>query len=133
MSAKWALRIALFWTLFLATSCLLPASTFKPISFNLFQLDRAIHLVLYFTLSVLWVNYCVHRQRFSTKTAIAILSSSVTYGILIEILQSVSHLGRSYEFDDIIANCIGAIVGVILAKPLIKKLPLVKKYLPFVL
>jgi VanZ family protein len=126
-----SLWFALFWTLAIATSCLLPASVFKPVSFNLFQLDKLLHFVLYFVLVFSWLLTYQTRSKLSTSKSSIIILLSIGYGILIEILQAVSHTGRSYELDDIIANTIGVIGGWILFRPLLKWASPYKKYLPF--
>jgi VanZ family protein len=126
-----SLWFALFWTLAIATSCLLPASVFKPVSFNLFQLDKLLHFVLYFVLVCSWLFVFKIQDKLTPSSIRIIILLSIGYGILIEILQAVSHTGRSYELDDIIANTIGVIGGWILFRPLLKWASPYKKYLPF--
>jgi glycopeptide antibiotics resistance protein len=41
------------------------------------------------------------------------------------------NVGRSFEVDDMIANTIGCILGVVLLTITQNLLPLLKKYLPF--
>ena len=53
------------------------------------------------------------------------------YGLLIELIQSTKSIGRSYETGDVIADTIGVILGVIAINWIIKWLPFIKKYLPF--
>lgn len=132
MSVKRAsLWLALFWTLTIATSCLIPASVFKPVSFNLFEIDKVVHFGLYFVLVCLWLTVLYARHTLKRKNHLIIVLLSIGYGILIELIQAISHTGRSYELDDIIANTIGALAGWLLFNPLIKWLSPYKKYLPF--
>jgi VanZ family protein len=65
------------------------------------------------------------------KQKIGLLLIGVTYGILIEVLQSTMALGRSYDIGDIVSNTVGCIVGVILITFVQRTVPLLKKYLPF--
>ena len=66
------------------------------------------------------------------KNSLILLGVGIGYGILIEVLQGSMHLGRSYEVDDIIANTVGAILGVLTIGFVKRKMPFIKKYLPFV-
>lgn len=120
---------AILWTLFIASSCLLPASAFKSFSFDsLIQLDKLVHLILYITFVILWY---LAWPKWKRSYSYVLLVVGIMYGVLIEILQSEMSLGRSYDIADILANTIGAILGVILIPFISLKLPLIKKYLPF--
>ncbi len=119
------------WTALIASSCLLPASAFKAFSFDsIFELDKLIHLTLYFVLFILW-SLAIGEQSFEKKKKISLLLSVIIFGIIIEVLQSSMSLGRHYDIEDIIANTIGSIIGVLLMPFVYNKMPLIKKYLPF--
>jgi len=121
--------LAIVWTVLIATSCLLPASTFKEFSFDsLIGIDKIIHLTIYFGFVILWA---LVTDQLTFKYRIILLSVGISYGILIEILQANMSLGRSYDLADIIANSIGCVLGIISIDFVRKKLPLLKKYLPF--
>ncbi|PCJ63915.1 MAG: hypothetical protein COA58_14890 [Bacteroidetes bacterium] len=120
---------AIIWTILIGSSCLVPAATFRSFSFDsLIQVDKLIHLILYLLFVLFWALAIPS----SKKNTLILLITGVSYGILIEILQGSMHLGRSYELDDIIANTIGAILGVISIRFVKRKIPFLKKYLPFV-
>jgi len=59
------------------------------------------------------------------------MAVTITFGVLIEILQATMSLGRSYELDDIIANTIGSVLGLVMLPFIRRMTPLLKKYLPF--
>lgn len=120
---------AILWTLFIASSCLLPASAFESFSIkSIFQLDKLIHFVLYFVFVLLWA---LTQERVSKKSIILLGILSIAYGILIEVLQSAMSLGRAYDVADIVANTIGCVFGVLSITLVRKRMPLFKKYLPF--
>lgn len=124
---------AILWTLFIATSCLLPASAFKNFTFDsLLELDKLIHLILFFVFVILWALALEQRSAFTFNKKIILLVIAIVYGIFIEYIQSVTHYGRSYELGDVIANTIGSIIGVVTVGFLIKKMPFIKKHLPFI-
>lgn len=121
---------AILWTLFIASSCLLPASAFRQFTFDsLFEIDKVVHLVLYFVFVVLWA--ISFPEQFSKRQKIILGAVSIGYGVLIEVLQSVMALGRAYDIDDIIANTIGCILGLLSISFVRRKMPLLKNRLPF--
>jgi VanZ family protein len=65
------------------------------------------------------------------KKVYQLMAVSITFGVLIEILQATMSLGRSYELDDIIANTIGSVLGLVMLPFIRQNIPLLKKYLPF--
>jgi hypothetical protein len=78
--------LAVLWTIFIASSCLLPAAAFRSFSFDtLLELDKVIHFVLYAVFILLWA---LAIRDVSMKQKIGLLLIGVTYGILIEVLQS---------------------------------------------
>ncbi|MDB4107569.1 VanZ family protein [Bacteroidia bacterium] len=120
------------WTAFIASSCLLPASAFNEFSFDsIFELDKLIHLTLYFVLIILW-SLAIGKQSLENKKKLSLLLYVVLFGVIIEVLQSSMSLGRHYDIEDIIANTIGSIIGVLLIPFVHNKKPLIKKYLPFI-
>ena len=129
MKLKRARIPAIVWTAFIASSCLLPSSLFKPFTFqSLLELDKFIHLVLYFVFVQLWV---LNLEKINRKNKLVILLIGIIYGIFIEFMQSAMNIGRSYEIDDMIANTLGAILGIVFMTITQNSLALIKKYLPF--
>jgi glycopeptide antibiotics resistance protein len=129
MQLKRAHIPAVIWTLFIASSCLVPASAFRSFSFDsLLGIDKLVHFVLYAVFILLWA-LATTKMTATRKTYLFIVG--VSYGVLIEVLQSTMSLGRSYDRVDIVANTIGCILGVLLITLSKRSLPLLKKYLPF--
>jgi hypothetical protein len=125
--------VAIIWTLLIATSCLIPAGVFKPFSFDSFlQIDKVIHLVLFFAWTVFWLLALQGTKAISFKTKLVVLLLGVAYGALIEVLQSSMHLGRSFEVDDMVADSVGALIGVLSINFIIKHFSFFKKYIPLV-
>ena len=107
----------------------MPASAFKAFTFDsIFQLDKILHLTLYYVFIVLW---SLVSKVITVRQKYVLLIAGIAYGVLIEVLQATMSLGRSYELDDIIANTIGCVLGVLSISYIKRKLPLIKKYLPF--
>ncbi len=65
-----------------------------------------VHLVMYFVFSILLVRVLSNRQHFITA-----LTISGLFGIVVEAAQGLMGLGRAFEFSDIMANILGAGLG----------------------
>ncbi len=129
MRLRGAQYIAAAWSALIASSCLVPASTFKVFTYDsLFQLDKILHFTLYFIFTVLW---SIAFKVITARQKYVLLFTGIAFGVLIEMLQTIMSLGRSYELGDIIANTTGCVLGVLSMSYIKHKLPLIKKYLPF--
>ncbi|MDG1724293.1 MAG: VanZ family protein [Bacteroidia bacterium] len=129
MKLKGVRIFATIWTIFIVSFCLLPSSIFKTFSsMSLFQLDKIIHILLYFVFVQLWA---LNLKKEEQKNKIIILLIGIAYGVIIEYLQITMNMGRNFEIGDMIANTIGCILGVVLLTITQNLLPLLKKYLPF--
>lgn len=129
MKPKGVRIFATIWTIFIFSSCLLPSSIFKSFSYNsLFQLDKIIHLLLYFVFFQLWA---LNLKKEEQKNKIIILLIGIAYGVVIEYLQITMNMGRNFEIGDMIANTIGCILGFVLLTITQNLLQLLEKYLPF--
>jgi len=91
-----------------------PASGFNEEDF-FEHIDKVIHFVMYLGMSFL--VGAVFKQR---PWLIAFMGS-ITYGYLMEILQSQLNNGRSFDYFDILANIFGAFAGTMLIYKLNKK------------
>ena len=68
--------------------------------------DKLVHFLMYFVLSVLVVS--VLRIQ---KPYLSALIISGLFGIIIEVLQEIMRLGRSFSVMDIFANIMGIVLG----------------------
>jgi VanZ family protein len=132
MSLSKAHILALFYTLFLATSLLLPASAFQKFTFtSLLELDKLIHFIIFFLFETLWLLAVIQKKSITSKTKAQYLIVGICYGVLLEFLQSTSAFERSFEYGDVIANTLGCILGVLSFTVVLKFVTFLKKYLPF--
>jgi glycopeptide antibiotics resistance protein len=76
----------------------------------------------------LWI---LNLEKINRKNKLVILLIGIIYGIFIEVMQSAMNIGRSYEIDDMIANTLGCILGIVFMTITQNSLALIKKYLPF--
>jgi len=92
------------------------ANRLNPLDF--FQADKLLHIMAYGILSFLWMYHLNRKGRLhSVRNSLII---SIVFGILLECAQYGFFTGRRFEFLDIIANIMGAVMGVIFTKYLLK-------------
>ena len=114
---------SILWAVFILCLCLTPGSTLP--SFNLFQVDKLAHLVVYAILAVLLYYGWKKQSRFPSLHRLVfakILAGTFFYGLAIEYMQALFTVDRQYDFDDAIANSAGALVGSVLAIFILPKL-----------
>ncbi|HAN18976.1 MAG: hypothetical protein A2X13_11725 [Bacteroidetes bacterium GWC2_33_15] len=93
---------------------------------DIHNMDKLIHFLMYFTLIISLLNSIVKQYSvLSNYKKLFSLFLVVCFGGLMEFSQFAITSDRSAEFCDIIANCIGAIVGLIFY-PILTKIKIVK-------
>ncbi|MBT8312277.1 MAG: VanZ family protein, partial [Flavobacteriaceae bacterium] len=83
------------------------------------HMDKAVHFLFYFVAAILgslYLREATKRTISLSKALILSLLFAVVYGMIIEVIQSALTDYRSGEFEDILANSLGAITGVLLLK-----------------
>ncbi|WP_179344279.1 VanZ family protein [Winogradskyella ursingii] len=75
--------------------------------------DKIYHIVAYLGLAFLWITYFKDSKK--TRELLIVFITIVIFGFIIETLQHVLNPNRTYDVYDIVANCIGAILGTLIA------------------
>ena len=101
--------LAISYTILIVVLSLSPIPRAIP-NFKFFEMDKLIHLTMYFILILLWgINLISFKF-----SLIKILFLTIFFGLLIETLQYLLPFGRYFDLGDIIANSVGAIIGIII-------------------
>jgi glycopeptide antibiotics resistance protein len=102
----------------LITLSLMPADDVPDVS--LFEgFDKFVHICLY--LGFAWLLcWSLHVEK-KPFVYYLILLLSFTWGLLMEIFQYLMHLGRAFEWFDIISNTSGALIGIIIYRLMIRQ------------
>ena len=104
------LRLSLIYTLLIFFISLIPLPNIIIPDFNLFQLDKLVHFIIYFIMLYLWLkSNSVKENKFRLKSLILVLFIS----FFIETLQGTSFIKRHYELADLIANSFGILFSYI--------------------
>lgn len=74
--------------------------------------DKIIHTCLYLGLAwlVCWSMHAEHKRIWY----FLIVLFAIGWGLIMEIFQLMMHMGRSFDFFDIIGNSVGAFIGVLI-------------------
>lgn len=104
------------WLATITLLSLLPTSSLKKFEVDILSFDKLAHIFIYAVLSFLlaWgLKKSLKHKNLSFKILAFIFIIISTYGVLMEILQKSISTGRHFEVYDIIANIIGAFVGLL--------------------
>lgn len=84
--------------------------------------DKIFHMGSYTVLTFFWGRYLLLlKPAFSFKNVILIIAALlILYGIIIEVLQTELTENRVGEFEDVIANILGILIGAITLRYIIK-------------
>ncbi|MFT7612480.1 MAG: VanZ family protein [Parvicellaceae bacterium] len=106
----------LFWALCILFLCTIGTENLPSIGFlNLFSFDKFVHALMFGVLALTLIVAFRRQGRISLFNKRAILFAtlgSVLYGTAVEILQYLMSTGRSAEWQDILANTVGCVLGV---------------------
>jgi len=74
--------------------------------------DKSLHLIAYFIMTVMWLRLgFLESNKIKWNYFFLVLLTALTT----EILQGVLPIGRYFEIADMIANCIGILLGIIIS------------------
>ncbi|MGB1231209.1 MAG: VanZ family protein [Winogradskyella sp.] len=76
--------------------------------------DKIYHFVAYFGLAFLWITY----SKTLTNKKHLVFISVLLYAVLLEVLQHKINPNRTYDTYDLLANCVGVIIGTLVASRL---------------
>jgi VanZ family protein len=88
---------------------------------NIPYLDKVVHFTMYFVFTFLMMyDFARFKGKAFTRKQIILFSlvSAILYGGGMELLQSLPGIHRSCDIKDFVANSTGAVIGVLLFKPL---------------
>lgn len=108
------LIIAVVITIIIAILSLIKVGK-QPINFT--YLDKIEHALAYFVLTFLWLLAFFRKEKIRTLVVVLCIS----YGILMEILQSTVTNYRTFDYLDMLANAFGVIMALLVFRFIEKK------------
>lgn len=98
-------RLATVWTLAVLAACSIPAAQLAPLEFDLFAVDKWVHVGFFAVFGILWMQAAPHR-------AWVVFGAGVAFGVGIEIWQGVLPIDRMPDPLDAVADVVGLMIGV---------------------
>ncbi|WP_439152336.1 VanZ family protein [Winogradskyella sp.] len=111
MDKRILLFLAIVYTIALTVASLININGVPKLGFS-FD-DKIYHFLAYLLLSLLWVTYIKsHSKSFKVLITTVVL---IVFGIVLELVQHPFNPNRTYDNLDLLANCFGVIVGMLIA------------------
>lgn len=111
MVKKALLLVAIVYTIWLTTVSLINLKNVPSLGLS-FD-DKIYHFIAYFVLASLWVTYFKTSPK--KHVVLLVFVCTISFGITLELLQHQLNPNRTYDTYDLMANCIGVIVGTLIA------------------
>ena len=104
--------VCIVYSLLVTVLFLYPFKEIASVNFIL-PVDKLIHVLIYFSLSFLWISYYnnIAKYKIKKKSIIIIILLCFFYGIVIELIQEIFIPFRGLDLFDVFANMIGTILG----------------------
>jgi VanZ family protein len=116
--STWLGALTVLWTLFIGIISLLPSSRLTQFeSWNFLGRDKVAHILVYAILSTIFSAWLIEYKndiRSASRLALLSLIPVILYGALLEWMQQTFQPGRFAELADIVANSLGAGVGLLI-------------------
>ena len=113
---KHALIIAIIYTLLVAFVSFMSLSSFRDLSIVTHQ-DKLVHVLMYLFFTFFWYNYL---EAYTNKALLIAIVLAGLFGTVVEVLQGGLTAERQFDYYDISANILGALLSIILVNRLKK-------------
>ena len=120
LNKKTYFLLALLWTCIVTVFSLITIKSDIGSSIKIENKDKFVHFTFYFVFVVLWFLFAKDKS-INKKTKLIVLFSAIGYGILTEICQGIFTTTRTPDILDVLANSLGAIVGLLVVTALNNK------------
>ena len=118
LDRRYIAKIAVYYTLFLIILSLIPVPDLGLPKFQLLEIDKLAHFIMYFSLTILWSFAAKNFYNSNFK----LLLFAIFFGFVLEIFQHILPFGRYFDLGDLLANSLGVIFGIIILYYIKKKL-----------
>ena len=118
LDRRYISKIAVYYTLFLIILSLIPIPDLGIPRFQLLEIDKLVHFMMYFSLTILWSFASKNLYNSNFK----LLLFAIFFGFVLEIFQHMLPFGRYFDLGDLLANSLGVIFGIFILNCIKKKL-----------
>ena len=106
------LFFALIYTCFVLYISFADADIYLPEKAFFKNQDKVFHLLIYIFLAIIWGLYAL-KSRVKKRLWISFITTFI-FGIILESIQEIVSPFRTYDTMDLIANCLGVIIGTVI-------------------
>lgn len=108
---------AVVFTIFATVLFCLPGKSLPSRDwFEVLQVDKWVHVVLFLILTFLWCAPLLTRSITTPKLLLIISAVLLGYGVIMECVQYFFIMNRSFDTGDIAADAMGCLIGFFFAK-----------------
>jgi VanZ family protein len=108
LSSRNYMILSVIWTIVTLYLSLISASKIQKLNvIDIIGIDKLAHLCFYAVFTFLWCSALRDKINIFWK----VIFFSISFGILMEILQFYLFIGRAFELADILANILGCFLG----------------------
>ena len=75
--------------------------------------DKIYHVIAYLGLAFLWITYVKPFKK--NNVLIIVFLSVIMFGVVLELIQHQLNPNRTYDTYDLMANCLGVVLGTLIA------------------
>ncbi|WP_299115788.1 VanZ family protein [uncultured Winogradskyella sp.] len=75
--------------------------------------DKIYHCIAYLVLAFLWMTY--FKPSSKKYIRVIVFTCVILFGIILELIQHILNPNRTYDNYDLMANCIGVLLGTLIA------------------
>ncbi|HVG17361.1 MAG TPA: VanZ family protein [Chitinophagaceae bacterium] len=119
MNRKYRGVLATLWTIFISILFCLPGSALPKADWlSKIYFDKWVHIGFFMVLVILWSWFLDIKRN---RIYLTIIIVSILYGLTVELVQHYLIVNRSFDLGDLLADTVGALVGLFVWKGYIKK------------
>lgn len=105
--------IAISWNVLILIFCLINLSNINEVQkIHIPNLDKVVHFIFYTTSSFLWSWALLNKKAAAFKLNLTlIVFGLILFGLMVEFLQDILPIQRSFEWLDVLCNTLGVLFG----------------------
>lgn len=112
---KYSLLSSIIWTAIIFILCCTPGRFVPTTSWlELLSFDKFVHASIFLILVICWLSHFYAKNKLSINLKWLLVLLCVSYGGLLEIMQTTVFSQRSGDWLDFLANSFGCFVGLVL-------------------
>lgn len=115
---KYCFTLSIIWALIILGLCSMPGQHIPSFNFlEMLAFDKWVHAGIFFVLCC-FIFFSIIQRSNSKQKIYVFFALTILYGCALEIMQGTLFSHRSADWNDVIANTVGCVFGLLLYKKL---------------